>query len=584
MDGQIGTRSSLPAIPMPRITPTLTLLPLFAATALAQLPAPSPNPPTLRAAPRATWVAVTSAGATTSGALSGSTYAPLANTTFRADNPGAASNDAVWVFGGSLANNTATTANDLWKFDALAGTFTQLIADGASGSPTHRGRAAIAWNPTSNKLVVFGGNTRGGPTGTGTATLLNDTWEYDPGTNAWTDVTPGSGSPAPRQNASMCFDPVTGGMLLFGGQRNDSSPHVIDNETWIFASGSWIQMSPTTSPPARTQASLMTRSDFGDCVMCCGLDQTQFNNPPTNTIVEQVRFLDVWRWNGIDWNLLANYDVLTATGTQGFPASSIGQQAVYDPLRKRIVMQGGNGHTIASNVTYLYGTLHGGSPTNWTSEFDCVTNTWKLYSRGTTTTAAFGTSDGVIGRISRSYNAFVPATGKVYKICGQNAAATGSRPAQNVYEYQATPIAKADTYGAGCAGPGGLVTLTPNNLPWTTRTFEVRADNMGPLSFGLVILSFGQTLPGVFPLVGLTGIVPGPGIGCDLLIASLDITAFTNPFGSSTQIYQLPLLDISVDPSGPGLDFFMQVLELDFSAGWIGTYGTNALHCEIGAI
>ncbi|MBL8750837.1 MAG: hypothetical protein JNK78_16875, partial [Planctomycetes bacterium] len=298
-----------------------------------------------------------------------------------------------------------------------------------------------------------------------------------------------------------------------------------------------------------------------------------------------IRFLDVWKWTGVDWSLLANYDVITNTGTQGFPASSIGQQAVYDPLRKRIVMQGGNGHSTATtNVTYLYGTLYGGSPTNWTSEFDCLTDSWTLYSRGTTAVGtAFGNSDGVIGRISRSFNGFVPATGKVYKICGQNAAATGSRPTLNVYEYQATPIAKADAYGTGCTGPGGTLSLT-SGLPWTTRQFVMQANNLGPLSFGLAIVSFGQVLPGVFPLTNLTGILPGPGLGCDLLIGSLDITGFTAPFPGASQSFSLTFPDISVDPTLPGVDFYVQILDLDFSAGWIGTYATNGLACEIGAI
>lgn len=220
-----------------------------------------------------------------------------------------------------------------------------------------------------------------------------------------------------------------------------------------------------------------------------------------------------------------------------------------------------------------------------TSEFDCVTNTWALHSRGATAVpAAFGTNDGVIGRVSRSFNGFVPATGKVYKVCGQNAAATGSRPTANVYEYQASPVAKADAYGSGCTGPGGLLSLSVNMLPWTTRTFEVQANNLGPISFGLVILSFSQVGPGVFPLTNLTGFLPGPGIGCDLLIGSLDITAFTAPFPGARQVWQLPLSDITVDPTLPGLDFFVQVLELDFSSGWIGTFATNGLWCEIGAI
>lgn len=569
---------------MSHLTRSLLVAPLFAAAALAQLPAPSPNPPTLRAVPRATWVAVTTAGVTTSGPLSGSAYVPTANTTFRADNPGAASNDAIYVFGGCLGNNSTTTANDLWKFDAVAGTFTQLLVDGAVGSPSHRGRASIAWNSATNKLVVFGGNTRGGPTGTGTATLLNDTWEYDPNTNTWTDLTPVSGSPSPRQHSSMCYEPVTGGMLLFGGQLNDASPHVIDNQTWLFLGGVWTQMAPSTNPPARCQASLMTRTDQGDCVMCVGLDQTTYNNPPTNTIVERIDFLDVWRWNGADWNLLSNFDVLTSTGAQGFPASSIGVQAAYDPLRHRIVVQGGNGHTVASNVTYLYGTLHGGSPTNWTSEFDSLTNSWTLYSRLTTTPTAFGNSDSVIGRISRAFTAFVPATGKLYKICGQNAAATGSRPAQNVYQYQASPIAAADPYGAGCTGPGGSLAMTADDLPWNGRTFSVTGTGFGANSVGILMLSVNQLLPGVFPInPGLIGLVPGPGIGCDLLLGTLDYSQGVLPT-AGTASWSLPLADFATDPTLPGVAFYVQFTELDFFPSWIGTYTTNAIACTVGAL
>ncbi len=566
---------------MPPISiPQVAVLPLLAAAALAQLPAPTPNPPTLRAAPRATWLAVTSAGTTTNGTFSGGSYLPLANTTFRADNPGAASSDAVYVFGGCLANNTATTANDLWKFDAIAGTFTQLIADGAAGSPSHRGRASIAWNATTNRLVVFGGNTRGGPTGTGTPALLNDTWEYDPTSNTWTDVTPVAGNPSPRQHAAMCYEPLTGGMLLFGGQTNDASPQVLSNETWLFLGGVWNQLSPSTTPPARTQASLMTRPDFGDCVLCAGCDHSTYNNPPTNTVIEQIRFLDVWRWNGADWSLLSNYDVLTSTGSQGFPASAVGQQAVYDPLRKRIVLQGGNGNNVASNVTYLYGTSYGGAPTNWTSEFDCVTNTWALYSRGSgTSTAAFGTSDGVIGRISRSFNAFVPATGMVYKVCGQNAAGTGARPIYNVYSYQASPIASATNYGVGCSGPGGPLALTAD-APWTERTFTATATGLGPFSFGFAMVSLGQLNPGV-PLLALP--LPGPGPGCELGVASLDITQGLIPI-AGTAVYTLPLPSAQVDPTLPGLAFYVQVAELDFSAGWVATYATNSVACVIGAL
>lgn len=544
---------------------SFALLPLLAASALAQLPAPTLLS---RTAPRAAWTAVTSAGTTTPAGTPPTV--PNFNTTFRADSTGVATNDKLYVFGGRLGNNTTTVTNDLWAFDAVAGTFTQLIPHGAVGSPAARARFCAAWNPTSNKIVVFGGHTGGA-----TPVLLNDTWEYDITAGTWTDVTPVSGSPAPRQFASMAWDPTLGGMLLFGGQTNDATPNVNSNETWLFLAGAWTQLSPVTTPPARGQHSLVTRSDFGDCLMCGGID----NGIATP---DQVRFLDVWTWNGVNWSLISNCDVLTNPTGAGttWPGSANANQAVYDPLRKRVVVQGGQGITVAANTTYVYGPSYGGSPTNYTSEFDCLTNTWVLYANPTTGATPFNNNDPQIGRVSRYYGGFIPATGKVYKVCGQNAAASASKPAFNVYQYQATPVASTAPYGATCSGPGGPLALTADNAPWTERTFQATATGFGPLSLGFAIVSLGQVLPGLpLPLVP----VPGPGVGCELGVASLDITAGLIPIAGTAQFF-LSLPSAQVDPTLPGLDFYLQIAELDFSAGWVGTYTTNSLACEIGSL
>ena len=540
----------------------LTTLSLVAAPALAQLPAPTL---TARVAPRAAWSAVTSAGVNTTG------------TTFRAGNPGAASSTHLYVFGGSLNNNTATTLNDLYAFDAVAGTFTQLIANSVAGSPTHRGVASVAWNPSTNKLVVFGGNTKGGATGAGTATLLNDTWEWDPTApiaTSWTDVTPVSGSPTPRLGATMAYDPATGGMLLFGGQTSLVAPATCSDETWLFLAGTWVQMSPANVPAARTEASLVTRSNFNDVLLCCGMDNV-------SAAPEQLRHLDVWSWNGGDWTLLSNCDVVanpTGTGTT-WPAATVGNQAIYDPLRKRVVVQGGNGIHIGANVTWVYGSSWGGSPTNYTSEFDCLTNSWVHYGNPITGATPFNNTDPAIGRISRYYGGFIAATGKVYKACGQDPTKSGSKPINNVYVYQPTPAASTSSYGAGC----NSLSLTANDLPWTNRTFTVTATGFGPLSFGLLNFGIGPTGkidPGI-PLA--VAPVPGPGAGCNIH-ASMVLLELMNPPLSATQTYSIPVPDISVDPSWVGLEVHMQAVDLDFSAGWVGTYTSNGLTAMFGAL
>ena len=143
----------------------------------------------------------------------------------------------------------------------------------------------------------------------------------------------------------------------------------------------------------------------------------------------------------------------------------------------------------------------------------------------------------------------------------------------------AQPLASVVPYGAGCIGPGGALSLTAN-LPWTGHTFSATATGLGPASLGLSVISFNQLFPGA-PMALLP--IPAGGAGCDLLVATLDLTEILIPAGG-VATYNLPLPDLVVDPTLAGLVFYLQVVELDFPAGWVGTYGTNALTCTVGAM
>ena len=530
----------------------LLALPLLASSVAAQFP-PLPSVAlTPRAAPRAAWTATVSAGTTATGS------------TFRADGASAASNDTLFVFGGCLNNNTSTTVNDLWGFNAVTGSYTQLHDGVVTLAPHARGRAAGAWNPNSQRFVVFGGDNRAtGPLPADT--LLNDIWEYDPVSNTWTDVTPAGGSaPSPRRWAAMSFDPSTGGMLVFGGDLGGGTP---SDETWLFIGGSWFQLSPANVPPARRFASMMYRPDFNDVLLCGGDDAVNF-------APDAYRHLDVWVWAGSNWTLISSYDWSTQTGT--FPASVIANKAVYDPLRKRVVMQGGQGVAAgtANNTTYIYGTsTYNGSPTNYTSEFDCVTNMWTIYANPITGAAPYNNNDPAIGRISRYYADFIPATGKIYKSGGQDPARSGSRPTYNVYEYQATQMGDATAYGSGCTGPGGPLTLTSDGAPWTGRIWQGTCSNLGAGSTALVIWGFStSSLP-------LSSILPGFGQPGCLLLTSLDLTLGPVPSTAGTVGVFLP---ISNSASLAGAQLNGQVLEIN--APTTGLWTSNALTLTIGAM
>ena len=223
-------------------------------------------------------------------------------------------------------------------------------------------------------LVVFGGeNAAGG--------ALGDTWEWNPITNAWTQIL--FTNPTARKFSAMAWDPTgTSDLVLFGG-LDGSGTHL--NDTWVYFGGAgWVQLTPTTSPSTRRQHSMMSRADHNDVLMCAGQEATL--PAPTKWRT------DVWTWNGLDWTLIP---------TTNTPAAVVANQAVYDPNRQKVVMVGGNG-------------INGGAPTSQLSEFDTVTNDWTVYGYATP-----GTNDPVIGRISRYFAAFLPSTGYIYKVLGQ---------------------------------------------------------------------------------------------------------------------------------------------------------------------
>lgn len=478
---------------------TLSIVPLLAAAAVAQLPPPNPIP---RVAPRAAWVLTP-----------GVTGTP----TQRRDNPGAASHDRMYVFGGRLGNATTTVLNALYEFDGSA--WTLKTAEGAVGSPPARGGACVAWDSLRGKLVVFGGDD-------GLGNFFGDTWEWDLATNAWTNVNPAT-SPSPRRFSAMTFDPTLNGMLLFGGETTAGAPP--SNETWVLFGGTWNQITPATVPPARRMHSLVTRTDFGDVFLCSGEDSS---TPPI------VRHLDAWRFTGTDW---------VAYVTTTFPHGTTANQATYDPLRNRVVLQGGQGISVPNTAGGgQYGNDWGGSPSTWCSEFDCLTGQWELYGA-----AAFGTADPVIGRISRYFGAYIPALGRIYKVSGQNPAGVGT--ITGTCHYQAAPVAAATDVGTGCVGLT-LAGVWPNERPWLGRNFTTSVTGLA--SGSLVISLLGATSTPV----PLSVLHPAGVVGCDLL-SSMDVSIGLANVGGTASL-TLPIPDVTSLIANP---LYHQAIQLQIS-------------------
>jgi len=442
------------------------------------------------------------------------------NPSQRRENPGAADNNNMYVFGGQSGQSGGVRMNDLWKFDGT--TWTEMTTNGAVGSPPARNQAGITWDFSINKLVVFGGNDAAG-------NILDDVWTWDPVTNAWTNMMPAAG-PSARRFTAMTYDPNTGSVLMFGG-LDAAGTHL--NDTWILVGGSsWIQMAPTNLPPERRQHHLVTRNGFGDVLLCGGQNATQ--SAPTKWK------RDTWTWNGSDWT-----EIITTT----LPASQVANDAAYDELRQRVVLASGNGS--------------GGSPTALISEFDSITNDWVQRPL-----------DPGIYKVSRYFAAYVPALGVTLKASGQilNAAA----PATQTYQFQSDVVADAAAYGTGCSGPGGALTLTSNSRPWADRTWSGTCNNLGANSLALTVWGTNQASTPLQPLLPLAG------ASCLLLNDATILDGPAVPNAGSVDVSLAVPADPAL--SGYVLNVQVAELEFNGSFTWIGLHTSNGLALTIGVL
>jgi hypothetical protein len=145
-------------------------------------------------------------------------------------------------------------------------------------SPPHHPPArlypAMAYDRTSRRIILFGGYSNG------EAGYLADTWAWDG--NDWTELSPAH-RPAVRYAPGMAPAPKNGGLVLFGGFNFRG----FLRDTWVWNGGDWVQQSPAQSPPARNFHA-MTYAAHDDLVILFGGFNYHF-------------LADTWQWDGSNW-------------------------------------------------------------------------------------------------------------------------------------------------------------------------------------------------------------------------------------------------------------------------------------------
>ncbi len=172
------------------------------------------------------------------------------------------------LFGGGTQADV--TSGDTWVATGTLGSWSEVATTG----PSPRIEASMAYDPASGQVLLFGGVTLNDVSGT----VLGDTWAWDGHT--WKQVA--TTGPSPRLGASMVFDPESGRILLYGGLSEIGGTGTADNDLWSWdsASDTWTSVR-TTGAPSVVLGSMAYDPASGQLLLFGGVDAQ--GNGPTDT-------------------------------------------------------------------------------------------------------------------------------------------------------------------------------------------------------------------------------------------------------------------------------------------------------------
>jgi len=217
----------------------------------------------------------------------------------------------VVLFGGdSYSNYSYVSHQDIWEWDGVTGTWTDVTPSGVK--PSARSGHSMVYDSARDKVVLFGGEDYGNS--------FNDIWEWDGANSTWTDVTPEGDKPSARSGHAMVYDSGRGKVVLFGGEDDDNSLN--DIWEWDGANSTWTDVTPEgDKPSARNDHAMAYDSIRGKVVLFGGSD---------SSLVQ-----DTWEWDGVT----GTWTDVTPSGDK--PCARSGHAMVYDSGRGKVVLFGG---------------------------------------------------------------------------------------------------------------------------------------------------------------------------------------------------------------------------------------------------
>ena len=234
------------------------------------------------------------------------------------------------MFGGTNTDpGTGTVApnQETWEWSPATGKWTNRV--GAGTTPDPRSGAAMVFDSARGKFVLFGGRA-------GSGYNFEDTWEWDPTTGVWTDVSAAGSHPSARSQHGMVYEKSTSKILLFGGGRSDSASYdgtgitLSLGDTWEYdpATYTWTAQTVAAAPSARHDFGMVWDSSRNKAVLFAGM---QIDIAGVSGVPKQ----DTWEWDPA----ASTWTERTVQG--GKPSQRYGHAMAFDGVRKKAVVFGG---------------------------------------------------------------------------------------------------------------------------------------------------------------------------------------------------------------------------------------------------
>jgi uncharacterized protein YjdB len=190
--------------------------------------------------------------------------------------------NTLMIFGGY--NCASTYYNDVWILsdandESVQPAWTQLQPTGTP--PSARESSTAIYDPTTNSLVVYGGDAGGEP--------LGDIWilsnaNGSGGTPAWTQLSPSNSGPVPRSGHTATYDSVNNAMTIYGGYDGSN----VLGDVWVLSAANGQAGAATWSQLTSGQSRRFHSSEYdpasNQLITYGGAAGTGLNQGPSSDI------------------------------------------------------------------------------------------------------------------------------------------------------------------------------------------------------------------------------------------------------------------------------------------------------------